>query len=86
MAIIKAKKTDNLLVDARAIKEHFGFGKVYFLARNLSPDRPRVHVAIVDLAENADYRSFQETTSVNASLSWKWFTDMDAARAWLKSK
>jgi hypothetical protein len=45
-----------------------------------------VNSAIVDLPENADYQSFQEKTSINAGLSYKWFTDIDAARTWLKNK
>ena len=42
--------------------------------------------ALVDLKENEDWESFNETTAANVGVSIKWFTDIDAARAWLKSR
>jgi hypothetical protein len=41
---------------------------------------------VVDIPENSDYQSFHENTAVNAGMKLKFFTDIDAARAWLKSK
>jgi len=54
--------------------------------RNLHSDRPTINTAFVDIAENASYNSIHETPSINAGLSFKCFTDIDAARTWLKSK
>jgi hypothetical protein len=45
-----------------------------------------MNIALVDIPENAAIESFHETTAINGGLSLKWFTDIDAARAWLKSK
>ena len=73
-------------MDVRAFKGRFGVTKAFNSVRTHPPYRLRVNSAIVDLPENADYQSFQEKTSINAGLSYKWFTDIDAARTWLKSK
>jgi hypothetical protein len=45
-----------------------------------------VNAAVVDRQENADKGEFLETTAQNAGHSLKFFTDIDAARSWLKSK
>ena len=74
------------LIDLCGLKGRFGLAATYFRVRSYPPDRPKIHTAIVDLPENADYESFHENTAFNAGLSLKWFTDIDAARAWLKSK
>jgi hypothetical protein len=84
--IIKLNNLKNLLVDFRAIKGRFGYIEAYERVRNYPPDRYKVKNAIVDIPEHADLESFQETTANNAGLSWKSFTDIDKARAWLKSK
>jgi hypothetical protein len=79
-------KASGLLVDVRGIKGRLGYTEAYFRVRSYPPDVPRIKVAIVDLAENEDYESFHETTAVNAGFPYKWFTDIEAARKWLKSK
>lgn len=84
-AIINANGVENLLVDVRAIKGYFGYSEVYFSARNYPPEFYRINIAIVDIPENADFQRFQEATSINAGMSFKWFTDIDAARDWFKS-
>jgi len=86
IAIAKLINPQNVLVDVSALKGRFGFTEAYFRVRDYPADLPRVNIACVDLAENAEYESFHENTSVNAGLSFKWFSDIDAARAWLKSK
>jgi hypothetical protein len=73
------------LIDLRGLKGRFGIAATYFRVRSYPRDRPRIHTAIVDLAENKDYQSFHENTAFNAGLSLRWFTDIDEARAWLKS-
>jgi hypothetical protein len=44
-----------------------------------------MNTAFVDIDENASYNSIHETPSIHAGLSFKCFTDIDTARAWLKS-
>ena len=79
-AIITANGVKNLLVDAHALKSRFNYAEAYYLARNLPPEFYRINIAIVDLPENFEFRSFQEWISINAGLTWKWFTDIDSAR------
>lgn len=86
IAIIKANVVMNVLVDVRAIKGRFGYVEAYIRVRNYPLDISRANIAIVNLPENTDYEKYQEATALNAGLSWKCFTDIDAARAWLKSK
>ena len=86
ITIIKGNGIKNVLIDVRAIKGRFGLTKAFNSVRSYPPDILRVNSAVVDLPENADYQSFQETTSINAGLPFKGFTDIDSARDWLKSK
>ena len=86
ITIIKGNGIENVLMDVRAFKGRFGVTKAFNSVRSYPPYGLRMNSAIVDLPENADYQSFQEKTSINAGLSYKWFTDIDAARTWLKSK
>ena len=58
----------------------------YFRARSIPSDVKILPAAVVDRSENWDYKSFYETTATNAGQSMKWFTDIESARAWLKSR
>ena len=83
-AIVKSINARDLIVDVRALKGRFGFTEAYYRVRSYSPDTARVNTAVVDIEENAAFESFHETTAKNVGRSLKWFTDIDAARAWLK--
>jgi hypothetical protein len=85
-AIAKAVNVSTLLVDVRSVKGRFGFAESYYRVRESPMDTPKMKIAIVDLEENADLQSFQETTAKNAGLSIKWFIEIEAARSWLTSK
>jgi hypothetical protein len=84
-AIMKSTAARNVVVDVRSVRGRFGFFEAYFRVRNYPPDRPIVNTAVVDLPENQEFQSFHETTARNAGLSFKCFTDIQAARTWLKS-
>lgn len=85
--IINAKRVKNLLVDARALRgPRIGTLETYTTVRRPLPDIPKVNVAVVDRPENATQGGFLETTAHNAGHSLKFFTDIDEAREWLKSK
>lgn len=86
LAIEKLMNTENVLIDFRALKGCISYIEAYICARNLAPDRPMINTALVDIAENADDGLFLETAALNAGLSFKWFAEIDKARAWLKSK
>lgn len=83
--LTKSTNVNNVLIDLRALRGRFGYTEAYFRVRNYPSDIFKVNTACVDLAEHADYQNFHENTSVNAGLSFKWFTDVYKARIWLKS-
>jgi hypothetical protein len=85
-AAAKARNVGALLVDVRSARGRFGFAESYFRVRDYPAERSTMKIAVVDLAENASLQSFQEITAKNAGLILKWFTDIDAARTWLKCK
>ncbi|MGA2782290.1 MAG: hypothetical protein ABSF13_10275 [Smithella sp.] len=86
VAIEKSVNIKSELIDIRKIKGHHSVTEIYYFARSFPPDRPKINTAIVDTAVNADLKSFLETTTLNIGMSFKFFTDIDAAREWLKSK
>jgi hypothetical protein len=86
VAIEKSVNIKNELIDIRKIKGYPSITEIYSFARSFTSDRPRINTALVDIAENADIKSFLETTTINTGLSFKFFTDIDIAREWLKSK
>jgi len=56
--------------------------EIYRFVRNHPSVIYDIQSAIVDFPEN----NHQETAAKNAGLAlWKWFTDLDSARAWLKA-
>ena len=54
--------------------------ELHNLCQKFPPEIRRISKDLVDLPENADFQSFQESTALNAGMSFKWFTDIDAAR------
>lgn len=87
--IIDMEKSANVakqLVDIRKLKGRLTAFEVYDLVRDYPEDRPKMIVALVDTPENAEKASFHETTASNAGLVFRWFTDIDEARNWLKNK
>lgn len=86
VALVKTTETRGLLIDFRAVKERLGVTEAYFHVRDFPPELRRVDIALIDLEENADHRSFHETMASNAGLRTKWFIDINTARNWLKSR
>jgi hypothetical protein len=85
--IISESGTRNVLVDCRAVGEpRIGIMENYFAVRSTPVQGLRVNVAVVDLPKHREMGEFLETTAFNVGLSHKFFTELDAARAWLKSK
>ena len=84
-ATVLASGVKYILMDVIAIEGRYGYAGAFSRVRSHPPEfYGRIKVAMVDLPENSDYRNFHETTALNAGLNVKWFTDIDAARAWLK--
>jgi hypothetical protein len=86
VAIEKSANTKSELIDIRKIKGHPSIIEIYSFARSFPSDRPSINTALVDIIENADIKKFLETTTLNTGLSFKFFTDIDAAREWLKGR
>ena len=86
IAIKKAANLKKLLVDIRAIEGRFGYAESYFSVKKYSSSFHGIHIALVDIPEDAAWESFHERTAINSGVSFKWFTNIDNARAWLKSK
>jgi hypothetical protein len=84
IAIIKGNSIENVLADVRALKGRF-FTEAFFCVRNYTPDIYKIKVAIVDIPQNANFQSFHEFTAKKSGVSFKYFTNIDAARDWLKS-
>lgn len=85
-SIIIKSTVKNVLIDCRSLKGRLGITKTYERVRSYSPEIYKVHIALVDLPDHADYQNFHETTALNAGMRFKWFTDVDDARTWLKGK
>ena len=86
IAVRKSINTKHELIDIRTLKGRLGISETYDFVRKLPSDRLTMNIAFVDIVEYAEYNLFYQATILNAGLSWKWFIDIDAARAWLKSK
>ncbi len=84
--IIKANSIKNVLMDVRAINGRFGIAETFSIIRRLPSKRPGMNIAFLDIAWNASNGWSHEATAKNAGLSFKWFTDIHAARVWLKSR
>ena len=86
VSITKTKSLKTVLVDIRALKGRSGILETYERVRHYPNHMYEIHFAIVDIRENADFQSFHENTAANAGMSLEWFSNINAARAWLKSK
>lgn len=85
-ATVLASGVKYVLMDVRAIKGRYGYSGAFKRARSHPTEfYGRIKLAMVDLPENSSYRNFHETTLQNAGINSKWFSDIDAAREWLKS-
>jgi len=84
--ILKASGAGKALWDVRSLEGRYSCENVYSSARSYTKRYYDIHNAIVDLPMNADFVSLNEPRVVNAGVSLKCFTDIDAARSWLKSK
>jgi len=76
-----------LLCDIRGLKGYSeDYASAYFRVRTLPPDIKLLPAAIVLQPFGEAFASFYETTSSNAGHIVKWFTDIAAAKNWLKQQ
>ena len=74
------------LIDFRQLRGRLGITDTYHFVRRYPVCQPAMKIAFVDTPDNVEMASFQEATALNAGLRFKWFTDIDSARIWLKNK
>jgi len=86
ITFIRESKAKAVLCDVRFSKGPNEIIEAYFRARSIPADVRILPAAVVDRPEKWDYTSFYETTATNAGQQIKWFTDIESARAWLKSR
>lgn len=86
ISIQKSMNINNELLDVRTLSGRLGLKQTFSIVRNLHSDTSSINTAFVDITENASYNSIHETPAIKAGLSFKCFTDIKAARDWLKSK
>lgn len=63
-----------------SLKGRFRYTEVYPRVRKFSSSFHGIDIALVDIPENAVWESFHEKMAIRASVSFKWFTDIDAER------
>ncbi|MBN1366003.1 MAG: STAS/SEC14 domain-containing protein [Syntrophaceae bacterium] len=85
-SILKPMKIKKLLADIRFLKMPREYITAYSsVIENLPP--LRVKTAFVDHSKHADFqKKFNEIAANNAGVPLKYFTDINKARIWLKSK
>lgn len=86
ISIQKSVNINNELLDMRTLRGRLGLKQTFSIVRNLHSDISKINTAFVDIAANASYNSIHETPAIKAGLSFKCFTDINAARDWLKNK
>lgn len=83
--IVVSLSPGKLLVDVRELTGRFGYTEAYFRIQQYPSSFRSIKHAVVDRKEHEEYRSFQEYVAVNSGFDFKWFTDIEIARQWLKS-
>ena len=83
--IIKRSKPRCVLIDVRPIRGSLGILETFGLVRSYPNGTPHIRTAIVDREENRKQLDFYETVAINVGYATQYFTDIDAARAWLNS-
>lgn len=84
--IARSMDARNLLCDIREVKGRFGYSETYFQVMNIPSFFYNINTVFVDLPEHADIRTFHEYTARTTGIPFKWFTDPDDGRAWLKTQ
>jgi hypothetical protein len=86
IAIIQSDDVKYVLIDVRPLKGYSGIIETYMRVKTYPSYMYTIQIAIVHMPENYDPSLFHDTAGINAGLKLKRFTDIDAARTWLKSK
>ena len=76
---------ENLLIDLRLAQGRLSILETFNIVYNYPRDTPQIRTVVVDSEENKSRLKFYETVSVNMGHPFRYFADIDKARAWLKS-
>lgn len=85
-SIAKSMNAEKIICDLRNAADRSGYAETYFGVMNTPSFFYNIEIGIVDILERSNIRVFHEYTARTAGIPLKWFTDMEAARAWLKNK
>lgn len=85
LALIRKENAKAVLWSGRAMKGPTDIATAYFRARSVPLNVKVIPCAIVEPSQNKEFQSFYEATATNSGQLLKYFTDIEAARAWLKS-
>jgi hypothetical protein len=85
-AIIRENSVDKVLIDISDLEGRLGIVDSYSRVRNFPPHVYKISFAVVNVNGLSETEMFQENTGINAGIKVKFFTDIDEARDWLKSK
>ena len=84
VAIIKENSIDKVLIDISNLDGRIGIIDTYSRVRTFPSCIYNIRFTMVNSKGQNVTEHFQETTALNAGINVKWFTDIDAARTWLK--
>jgi len=82
-ALVKANNAVKVIADCRAVAKRIKPLELYNYFRNYDSTLFYIRSAIVDLPENAEYKTAIKDAGVSSLM---WCTDIDAARKWIQSK
>ena len=83
--IVKSSKTGKMLSDVRELKMPRVCTEAYSRIKKY-PSFFCGTTAVVDNPRHEDFQLFQEAVASIFGIEMKYFTDVDAARAWLKNR
>lgn len=76
-------KPAKVLIDCTRLEGRLSITDTYFHVREYPKLNHPTKRAILDRPENREFFTFHETTSINAGVLMKYFTDIDKALKWL---
>jgi len=86
LGFLRESKAKAIVWEIRTKNTYPGIAEAYVRARNVPMDYRQVPSAIVDGSRNREFEAFYETTAMNAGLTVRYFSEVAAAKAWLKSR
>jgi hypothetical protein len=86
ITILRENNAAAVLCDVRAMRGPNEIVDAFKRVTSIPSDVASRPCAIVESAVNREFQLFYEATAANAGQSMKYFTDIETARCWLKSR